>query len=144
MIGIQVVSPQPKCCWHQTYTDYLKWVQEVWDNLATDGIVSKAQELGMSADLGPEILSYSQSLLPAFCVKTVFSKRRCRTLSTFSCVWTYMMKLSRALVSILNVFYGGSFIRPPYWKRLIFSQKNILDRKNNFLVCVPCVVLCED
>ena len=40
---------------HPTYPDCLKWVTEVWDNLATDGVVSKAQELGMSADLGPEI-----------------------------------------------------------------------------------------
>ena len=40
---------------HPTYPDCLKWVTEVWDNLSTDGVKSKAQELGMSADLGPEI-----------------------------------------------------------------------------------------
>ena len=39
----------------------LKWVKEVWDDLATDGIVSKAQELGMSADPGPEIPGYVET-----------------------------------------------------------------------------------
>ena len=46
---------------HPTYPDCLKWVKEVWDDLATDGIVSKAQELGMSADPGPEIPGYVET-----------------------------------------------------------------------------------
>ena len=33
-------------------------MKEVWDNLATDGVVTKAQELGMSVDLPPEIPGY--------------------------------------------------------------------------------------
>ena len=36
-------------------------MEEVWDNLATDGIVNKAQELGMGADLGPEITGYAET-----------------------------------------------------------------------------------
>ena len=67
-----------------------------------------------------------------------------------------MMKLSRALVSILNVFlwrflYTATVLerlvfhkKSPYWKRLIFAKKNISDRNNNFLVCAPWVVLCGD
>ena len=30
-------------------------MKEVWDNVATDGVMTKAQELGMSVDLLPEI-----------------------------------------------------------------------------------------
>ena len=30
-------------------------MKEVWDNVATDGVMTKAQELGMSVDLPPEI-----------------------------------------------------------------------------------------
>ena len=33
-------------------------MKEVWDNVSTDGVMTKAQELEMSVDLPPEIPGY--------------------------------------------------------------------------------------
>ena len=46
---------------HPTYPDHLKSEKELWVKVATaDGIMSKAQELGIGADFGPKIKSYAE------------------------------------------------------------------------------------
>ena len=40
-----------------TYPDCLQCVSQAWENLNT-AVVKKARELGMAADLGPEIEGY--------------------------------------------------------------------------------------
>ena len=83
------------------------------------------------------LFSWYSSLPPrAFCVKTVFSKRRRRTLSTFPCVWTYIIRSLHALVSISNTltsFFGVIFycLRTSIW--------NCIDYCYNM---VTCLILC--
>ncbi len=43
---------------HPSYPDCLKWVKSCWDELDTAGVVKKAQELGMTPGLGPEVEGY--------------------------------------------------------------------------------------
>ena len=46
---------------HAERIDCTKWVSEVWDDLSMDGAKAKAVELGMTSDLGPEILGYKRN-----------------------------------------------------------------------------------
>ena len=99
--------------------------------------------------------NFDYSSLPprAFCVKTVFSKRRRRTLSAFSCVWAYIMKTLRALVRILGnvlstaVPYGfgtGEIVfsrKNPRTRRVWFFHKKISSGK---IISFARVVMCED
>ncbi len=41
-----------------SYADCLQWVTRSWGKLNTAGVVKKSKQLGMSAELGPEIDGY--------------------------------------------------------------------------------------
>ena len=43
---------------HPTYPDCMNWVVQAWEDFNKAGTVKKAQKLGMTAELGPEIEGY--------------------------------------------------------------------------------------
>ena len=43
---------------HPTYPDSMNWVVQAWEDFDKAGIVKKAQKLGMTAEIGPEIEGY--------------------------------------------------------------------------------------
>ena len=45
---------------HPERIDCVRWVSEVWDDLSMAGVIKKAADLGMTADLGPEIAGYKR------------------------------------------------------------------------------------
>ena len=46
---------------HPERIECAKWVSEVWTDLSMEGVKSKAAELGMTSDLGPEIPGYQRN-----------------------------------------------------------------------------------
>ena len=45
---------------HPERIDCVQWVYEAWKDLSMAGVIKKAAELGMTADLGPEIPGYKR------------------------------------------------------------------------------------
>ena len=43
---------------HTSYPDCMNWVVQAWKDFDKSGIVKKAQKLGMTPELGPEIEGY--------------------------------------------------------------------------------------